>query len=94
MKYCIRTTNGTLPISEDEVEKVVKAMDKKAIVVLKAGIVNGAFISEVVRDIHAEKGYNYGYKFQAEDGIKRESYITDIKEITSKMIQGDVKLLN
>ncbi len=92
MKYCIKTTNGILPISEDEVLKVVEAMDKKKIVVLKAGIVNGAFISEMVRDIHAEKGYNYGYKFQAEDRITRKDYITDIKEVIQK-IGKDVKFL-
>ena len=92
MKYCIKTTNGTIPISEDEVKKVIEAMDKKGIVVLKAGIVNGAFISELVRDIHAEKGYNYGYRFQQEDHITRKNYLTDIKDVVAK-IGKDTKLL-
>ena len=94
MKYCIKTTNGTLPISEDEIEKVAKAMDKKMIVVLQAGIVNGAFISEVVRDLHAEKEFNYGYKFQGDDHITRKDYITDIKDIIKKLDVKDIKLIS
>lgn len=93
MKYCIKTTNGTLPISEDEVPKVIRAMDKKGVVVLQAGIVNGAFIMSIERDIHAEKGFNYGYRFQAEDHISRKDYLTDIKDIIAKMKEGDIKLL-
>ncbi len=80
MKYCIKTTTGQYPISEEEIPKILLAMDKKGIVVLKTGIFNGAFISEIVRDIHAEKGFNHGYKISGEDGITRKDYITDISE--------------
>lgn len=95
MKYVIHTTTSTLPISEEEVVKCIKAMDTKGIVVLKAGVVNGAFISEIVRDIHAEKGFNYGYKFKGDDGIGRKDYITEVPEMMKeyKKSLGETKFL-
>ena len=80
MKYVIKTTTSTLPISEEEVPKVIMAMDKKGIVVLKSGVVNGAFIASIERDIHAERGFNYGYTLRGEDGVGRKDYITEIPE--------------
>lgn len=95
MKYIVKTTNSILPISEEELPKVIKAMDMKGIVILKAGVVSGAFISSVERDIHAEKGFNYGYVLTGEDGISRKDYITDIPEKMAeyKNLLGHVKLL-
>ena len=96
MKYCISTTNGRYPISEEEVPKVIMAMDKKGVVVLKSGVFSGAFISEITRDIHAEKGYNYGYTFKGDDGIDRKSYVTEIPEEMKeykKLLDKNIKLL-
>lgn len=95
MKYVIHTTTSTLPIAEDEVVKCIKAMDTKGIVVLKAGVVNGAFISSIERDVHAEKGFNYGYKFRGEDGVGRKDYITEVPEMIGeyKKLLGETKLL-
>lgn len=95
MKYVIHTTTSTLPIAEDEVVKCIKAMDTKGIVILKAGVVNGAFISSIERDIHAEKGFNYGYKFRGEDGITRATHVTEIPEMMKeyKKLLGETKFL-
>lgn len=80
MKYCIQFRDEKLPISEEEIPKVLEAMANKNIVVLKCGVVNGAFISAILKDIHAEYGFNYGYKFQGSDNISRKSYLTDLEE--------------
>lgn len=94
MKYCIKTTTGIIPISEDEIPKILVAMDKKGIVVLSAGVVNGSFIISIERDLHAEKGFNYGYCFKGEDGIKRKDYLTDIKVIIKELDVRKIQLLN
>lgn len=96
MKYVLKTTHSTLPISEDEVVKCIKAMDTKGIVVLKSGVVNGAFIASIEKDLHAERGYNYGYTFRGEDGITRKDYITNISDKIEdyKKELGNTKLLN
>lgn len=93
MKYCIQFRDEKLPISDEEIPKVMEAMASKNIVVLKCGVINGAFISAIVKDLHAEKGYNYGYKFKGEDSINRKSYITDIKDRLEKLKSGDSLLL-
>lgn len=73
--------NGeSYPISEDEIPKIIKAMEKKAVVILRCGVFHGMFIRGVVRDIHAERGWNYGYKPQEGDGIKRSDYVTELPE--------------
>lgn len=97
MKYIIKTTHGVLPITEAEIPKCIKAMDTKGIVILKAGVVNGAFIASIERDLHAEKGYNYGYVFKGEDGITRGDYETEIIEklpLFKKYIGDSIKLLD
>ncbi len=91
MKYIIKTTSSVLPISDDEVEKVVIAMDKKMVVVLRAGVVSGAFIISLERDINADKGYNFSNRITGADGIKRKDYLIDISKRIKKM--KEVKLL-
>lgn len=89
MKYSIDYQNRQLPIAEDEIPKIVDAMQNKAIVVLKCGILNGAFISGITKDLHAEFGYNYGYKFKGEDNLTRASFVTDLPE-KIKELRGEV----
>lgn len=93
MKYCIQFRDDKLPISEEEIPKVMEAMANKEIVVLHCGVINGAFISGIVKDLHAEKGYNYGYKFKGEDNITRASFVTDIKDRLEKLKSGESLLL-
>jgi len=80
MKYIVHFRDERLPISEDELKKVMEAMESKAIVVLQCGILNGAFISGVTKDIHTENGWNYGYKIKGEDNIGRKDFVTDLPE--------------
>lgn len=93
MKYVIKFGRETYPISEDEIPKVIRAMDEKMIVVLKSGVFSGAFISAIVKDIHGEKGWNYGYIPQGGDNLSRADYITTISDVlrssetTKKLIQ-------
>lgn len=94
MKYCIKTTGGQYPILEKEIKAVLEAMEKKKIVVLQTGIFNGAFISEIVRDIHGERGWDYGYKIQGGDRISWESYKTELPERVGELLKSsDVKLI-
>ncbi len=81
MKYCIKFGNEKLPISEEEVPKVIQAMNEKKIVMLKVGVINGAFIHGIIKDIHGENGWNYGYQITGGDNVKRTDYLTDIKDI-------------
>lgn len=94
MKYIIKTTQSTLPITEEEVPKVIKAMDTKGIVVLTSGVVNGAFIISIEKDIYAEKGFNYGYKLRGEDGVGRQDYITSISSEVKKIVKLDTLLID
>ncbi len=90
MKYAIQFRDKTLPITEDEVPKVVQAMDEKRIVVLQCGILNGAFISGIVRDLHGERGYKYGFDISGE--TSRKDYICDFGNAL-KAIENNPKLL-
>ena len=80
MKYVIKFGRETYPISEDEIPKIIEAMDKKLIVVIKSGIFSGAFISAIVKDIHSERGWSYGYIPKGEDNVSRSDYITDVQK--------------
>jgi hypothetical protein len=99
MKYIIKFGKDSYPIAEDEIPKIIKAMDEKLIVVLKSGVFSGAFISAIVKDIHAENGWNYGYEPRGEDKISRGDYATDIANILAtpsdnvKYIDHNDKLL-
>lgn len=92
MKYAIKFANDTYPISEEEIPKIIKAMDEKMIVVLKCGVFSGAFISGIVRDIHGERGWNYGYSPRGEDSLSRKDYVTNIGEVL-KLSEGNKNLL-
>lgn len=83
MKYCIQFRDKMLPISEEEVPKVIQAMDEKKIVMLKCGIINGAFISAITRDIHAERGYSYGYNIERE--TTRKDYVCEFENILTNI---------
>lgn len=90
MKYIVHFRDEKLPISEEEVPKVMKAMETKALVILRCGILNGAFISGITKDINAEMGWNVGYKFKGEDNITRKAYITDLPEKIAELYGGEV----
>ena len=91
MRYAIKVSNETYPITQDEVPKVLEAMATNSIVILKTGAFKGNFISSIVRDIHGEKGYNYFYRLQGGDEIRLGDMETDIP----KQLQGkkDIKLI-
>lgn len=93
MKYVIKFGKETYPISEEEIPKIIKAMDEKLIVVLKAGVFSGAFISAIVKDIHGDKGWNYGYIPKGEDKLTRGDYITEVGKILKLSEDNGVKLL-
>lgn len=93
MKYVIKFGRDTYPITEEEIPKVIKAMDEKLIVVLKSGIFAGAFISAIVRDVHGEQGWNYGYIPKGEDKLSRRDYVTDLAEILSLSKNDNPKLI-
>lgn len=90
MKYSIKVGKDTYPINQDEVPKVIKAMDEKKIVLLKSGVFNGFNISAIIRDIHSERGWNYNYSPTAEDKLSRKDYIVDFSPLN---ILGDEKKL-
>lgn len=93
MRYAIKVGNETYPIMNSEVKKVVEAMATKSIVVLKSGIFRGSFISSIVRDIHAERGYNYHYRLTGADEVGLHDIETDLDE-ELKIQNPDIKLLN
>ena len=93
MKYCIKFGSDILPISEDEIEKVLKAMATKSIVVLKCGILNGFNIGGILRDVHAERGFHYGHKFTGEDRVDRKDFIMELPDDLKKALGNDKKLL-
>lgn len=86
MKYCIKLGNETYPISEEEMPKVVEAMSTKSIVILKSGVFHGSYINAIVKDIHAEKGWSYGYIPNGSDGLSRKSYVTEIPKTIGEII--------
>lgn len=93
MRYAIQFGNKTMPIEENEVEKVIQAMEQKRVVVLSCGILNGAFIGGVIRDLHAERGLYYGYNVEEESYAK--DYETDLPEKVKELkIGNNTKLLN
>ncbi len=81
MKYAIKFMGETLPIKETEIEKVIRAMEQKEIVVLECGVIHGSFIAGIVKDIHAERKVPYGYKFQGEDNLRRADFQTGFPEM-------------
>ena len=92
MKYCMKFDRDTYPISEEEIPKIIRAMDEKLIVVLKCGVFSGSYIKGVVKDIHGVNGWNYGYIPKGEDNLKRGDYVTDIVDVL-KLSELNNKLL-
>ena len=88
VKYCIKVGNETFPIAEDEMPKIVEAMSTKSIVILKCGVIHGSFIRGIVRDIHGERFWNYGYMPRGEDRIQRKDYLTDIPANIGKLLES------
>lgn len=84
MKYAIKFADETLPIEEDEVKKVVQAMQTKSIVVLKCGVINGFHIRGIIRDLHGERGFYRGYQIQGSDQITNEDMKTNLPEVLSE----------
>ena len=86
MRYCIKFGERYYPIKPSEIEKVIRGMSEKSIVVLTCGVFNGAYIQGIIKDIWAEKGYNYGHKFLGDDGLRLTDFITDLPEKISKSL--------
>lgn len=80
MKYIMKFNGESYPISEEEIPKIMQAMESRAIVILRCGVFHGMFIRGIVRDIHADKGWNYGYKPQGGDGLARKDFVTELPE--------------
>lgn len=86
-KFCIKFGNETYPIENEEIAKVMRAMETKSIVVLKCGIMHGAFIRGIVRDMHAERGWYYGYRPTGADGITPKSYAIELPQTVGKLLE-------
>lgn len=90
MKYIIQFRDTRLPISEEEVPKVIQAMNEKKIVMLKCGVIHGSFISAILKDINGEKGYSAG--FDASKELKRKDYICDFSDVMESINKDQLLL--
>ena len=90
MKFCIKFNEEILPILEDEVLKVIQAMQSKAIVVLSCGVIHGGFIRGVVRDIHAERNLYYYEKLTTDDRLQPKDYQIELPENVLKFLGKNV----
>lgn len=83
-----------IPIDQSELEKAIYAQISGKVAILKNGTIAGNQIGSIVPDYHRAKGWNYGYKLQAEDWkeINRDckSY-TGIIEIAKNRVEYFIK---
>ena len=76
--YYVQQFSGkNVPIKEEEVSKVIEAMETGAIVVLRCGVLKGSAISGILRDMEAE----HGFIGKEDEQLPRKAFRTDLPEI-------------